>query len=67
MEELLATIFNTAQCKNINKQAYQDLYDLRRDVLQSNSALAVRYLKGLSELMRIRRFFCAFFGKQVRL
>lgn len=54
MEELLATIFNTAQCENINKQAYQDLYDLCRDVLQSNSALAVRYLKGLSELIENR-------------
>ena len=54
MDELLATIFNTAQCENINKQAYQDLYDLCRDVLQSNSALAVRYLKGLSELIENR-------------
>ena len=54
MEELLATIFNTAQCENINKQAYQDLYDLCRNVLQSNSALAVRYLKGLSELIENR-------------
>lgn len=54
MEELLATIFNTAQCENINKQAYQDLYDLCRDVLQGNSALAVRYLKGLSELIENR-------------